>query len=121
MIQKAFRKQMFTFVNFPNGLVWHKTGIYLSRQLSNPFISLIESSLTYQTVWSGSHLELLKIGEIKQIETDSAWLQVIHEKNIYNEVQEVLQPGLRLSDVPQFDLLRNMRHTKGTRRRIPKT
>jgi len=96
-VQHNFNEQTFELINFPNGFVWHEGRTYRSRQMSNPFMSLIESAQMYETVWCRSHLELRELAEIKQIESPPAWLQVIHEMNVCNEVQGVLQPRLNLS------------------------
>jgi hypothetical protein len=95
-VQINFRQQDFEFINFTYGFVWSKHNVYLSRQKSNPFISLIESAHKYRTVWCENHVTLSSLGNIRQLVTPPAWLQVIHNRNVCNEVQGVLQSPTNL-------------------------
>lgn len=97
-VQINFQHQDFEFINFTCGYVWNKHNVYLSLQKSNPFISLIESAHEYRTVWCENHVTLSSLGNIKQLETEPAWLQVIHSWNVCNEVQGVLQQSMNLSE-----------------------
>ena len=97
-VQLNFRHQDFEFINFTYGFVWNNHNVYLSRQKSNPFISLIESVHKYRTVWCENHVTLSSLGSIKQLVTQPAWLQVIHKWNVCNEIQGLLQPSTDLNE-----------------------
>ena len=118
MVQQYFDKQEFEFINFSNGYVWNMNTyeIYLDKQPSNPFISLIEEidnkknidrfpvpydkyhkypvirNRRFVTVWNGiSHPEFKKIGPYKDIEAKPSWLQGIHGENLVNKPRGILQ------------------------------
>ena len=96
MIQNHFDKQKLQFINFNNGYVWNYNTceVYLDEQPSNPFISLIEEVGEIKTVWCENHPELCKVGPVKGITTKPAWLQVVHGRNISNQISGILQsPG----------------------------
>jgi hypothetical protein len=81
-IQQNFRGQEYEFLNFT----------------SNAFISLVESVENYTTVYCGNHMELDQRGRIVQIAKPAAWLQVVHSRNLSNQVwgtpeSEVDLPG----------------------------
>ena len=91
-IQNEFDNQKCEFINFTNGYVLTKNGIYLDKQPSNPFITLIEEAEGFKTVWCEEHNKLSRIGPIMQIESNPAWLQVVHTTNLSNKARGVLQP-----------------------------
>lgn len=96
MVQNRFDRQKLQFLNFTNGYVWNHNSceIYLDEQPSNPFISLIKEVGEIKTVWCGSHSELHKVGPVSEITTKPAWLQVVHGRNVSNQVSGLLQsPG----------------------------
>jgi hypothetical protein len=86
-IQQEFNFQEFEFINLPDGYLWHKNKLYTKRDLSNPFISLIESVSDFQTVWCSGHHLLDSLGPIRQVETNPQWIQVIHKRNVSNRVR----------------------------------
>lgn len=92
IIQSNFNKQQFEFLNFSNGYILNlkknkKIGFYKSKQLSNPFITLIENfNNNFKTVMCDWHTRLNKYGKIVQNNSDYMWLQTIHENNISNIV-----------------------------------
>lgn len=98
LVQRNFRRQECEFLNFPYGYVWHEQKIYLSKQLSNPFISLIErGDGRPRTVWYGNHRRVAQLGSLRQVRSGPAWLQVVHERNLLNEVQGIRRPITRLA------------------------
>lgn len=102
LIQENFTQQEFEFINFTNGYVWSGGKIYYFKYLNNPFMSLIEKldNFTiegFKTVLCGPHTELSKIGVIKQVKSNPTWLQVIHTKNVSNQIR-----GIRCS-IKNFD------------------
>jgi hypothetical protein len=75
--------------------------LYSLKYVSNPFISLVERIKPtlegeLRTILCGEHSQLSALGNIKRIETDSTWLQVIHGKNISNRVRGIRQPIQKL-------------------------
>ncbi len=85
-VQSHFRGQAFEFLNFTNGYVWCDGSIRAAQHGSNPFISLVESTADYSTVYCGNHMELGQQGPVVQIAEPAAWLQVIHGRNLANRV-----------------------------------
>jgi len=87
-IQNLFCGQKFEFINFTNGYVLNKENnrLYSKKDDSNPFISLIETMEDFKTVWCGSHHELSSQGNMRQVETHPMWLQVVHGRNVLNNV-----------------------------------
>lgn len=94
VLQNYFDKQKIQFLNFTNGYVWKNNEIYLFKQPSNPFVSLIEKidDSSFRTVFTGEgHHKLYKVGPVMEIITKPAWMQVIHTKNRANSVKGMLQ------------------------------
>jgi hypothetical protein len=87
-IQSEVKGEAFEFINASNGYVldYERNRLYRKRDLSNPFVSLIEPFRDFKTVWCGPHPKLSTFGPIRQIETEPLWLQVVHGKNISNNV-----------------------------------
>jgi hypothetical protein len=86
VIQDSFRAQQFEFLNFTNGYVWHQGKVFRSHFWSNPFISLVERTGRISSVYSGNHMYLSTLGPIRQIPSPAAWMQVVHGRNLVNEV-----------------------------------
>jgi hypothetical protein len=86
-VQAGFCGQDFEFVNFKNGYVLSGANAYSLRYTSNPFISLIERTQGFQSVFCGNHTLLSKRGPIRQIEETPGWLQVVHDRNLRNHVR----------------------------------
>jgi hypothetical protein len=85
-IQQQFTGQEFEFLNFTNGYIWRKGHLYRGENRSNPFISLVERAEDYSTVYCGNHVELDQTGPIVQIREPAGWLQVVHGRNLLNDV-----------------------------------
>jgi hypothetical protein len=86
-VQDHFCAQDFEFVNFANGYILSGTKAYSFRYASNPFISLIERTQDFQSVFCGDHTLLSRRGPIRQIEEIPGWLQVVHHRNLRNKVR----------------------------------
>jgi hypothetical protein len=100
-IQQNFRSQSFEFLNFTNGYILDTSGegrLWSGRHASNAFISLVERTTNYSTVYCGNHMELDRQGPIEQIARPAAWLQVVHGRNLSNEVWGTPEPELDLYD-----------------------
>jgi hypothetical protein len=97
-IQRHFTGQEFEFLNLTNGYIWSDGRLYRGENYSNPFISLVERTEDYSTVYCGNHMELSQIGPIVQILEPAGWLQVVHGRNILNDVRG--EPS-EIQDVPE--------------------
>lgn len=101
-VQIHFNGQEYQFVNFAHGYCWYNGQVYALEDLSNPFISLIEKIRTttgeFDTVYCGSHTGLSAAGQVLQIDTRPAWIQVIHRGNVSNVIRGKKQPLERLGD-----------------------
>jgi hypothetical protein len=96
-IQQNFRGQEYEFLNFTNGLIWKDGEIRSGRHSSNAFISLVENAENYTTVYCGNHMELDQRGPIAQIAKPAAWLQVVHSRNLSNQVWGTPESGMDLT------------------------
>jgi hypothetical protein len=102
-IQDNFEAREFEFISFVNGYVLDTGKLYAFKYVNNPFTSLVErikstSVNEIRTILCGEHSQLSALGNIKQIETDSTWLQVVHGKNVSNRIRGVRQPIRKLLD-----------------------
>jgi Putative rhamnosyl transferase len=102
-IQDSFEEKEFEFISFVNGYVLDAGKLYSFKYVSNPFTSLVErikstSENKIRTILCGEHSQLSSLGNIKQIETDSTWLQVVHGKNVSNRIRGIRQPICKLLD-----------------------
>jgi hypothetical protein len=102
-IQDGFEEREFEFLSFVNGYVLHDVKLYSFKYTNNPFTSLIErikpaSIDKIRTILCGEHSQLSALGNIRQIQTDSTWLQVVHGKNVSNRIRGVRQPIHKLFD-----------------------
>ena len=96
-----------TVLEFPVGYVLHKNRLYIDRQTHNPFTTLAEpcrGSREYRirTVYSGSHTDVAKLGQIVNVTGEPAWIQVIHGGNLENRARGVRCP---IADIARdFDI-----------------
>lgn len=79
-------------VYFEFGLIQSGTRIYLQRDRSNAFCSVLETWDRPVTCWAAAHNELAHLMPQATIGGPPAWLQVIHGTNVSNRVQ-----GMRVS------------------------
>lgn len=108
-IQDSFKAQECEFINLSFGYCLYNGNLFLIEDKGNPFISLIEKvSRTairdIKTVYCGTHNELSAIGPVIQLETQPAWIQVIHKGNVLNTLRGVKQPIETLSNRFNIDL-----------------
>jgi hypothetical protein len=104
-IQQTARNVGRGFINFPIGLQLYKERLYYSIDRSNPFISFVETldaSERPRTVYQGDHRELRKVGPLTQVWAPPLWLQVIHERNVANQLRGVRR--IRLAAPRSFGL-----------------
>ncbi len=101
-IQNNFAEQEFEFLNFSYGYVLNGGKLYLFKYLQNPFVSLVErvnelSVNGFKTVLCADHTELYSHGKVKQIKTETGWMQIIHGKNNNNRVRGIRQSITKLN------------------------
>ncbi|MFQ5419092.1 MAG: glycosyltransferase [Anaerolineae bacterium] len=87
-VQRQFAGQEVAFINFPSGYLWRKGRLYTKRNEANPFISLVETAVNFQTVWRQGHHLLKSEGNIAQVEMEPQWMQVVHGRNVRNRVRD---------------------------------
>jgi len=90
-IQDQFRGQKFEFINFHHGYSYDLVRRVLieKTQLSNGNgTSLIEQYQAdkIKTVWCDQHGHLSKHGKIINLTNDRSWLQILHDKNVSNDL-----------------------------------
>ncbi|NCC33069.1 MAG: hypothetical protein EOM24_13805 [Chloroflexia bacterium] len=87
-LQRQFAFQAFEFINFADGytLDLQRRRLFMRNYTSNSFISLIERADNPRTVLCRNHTFLSEIGPIKNLRTDPMWLQLVHQRNLGNEV-----------------------------------
>jgi len=104
IIQDNFQNQKFELLNISSGYIWDTSNgnIYLRWTANNPFMSLIEAIEGFQTIWVEPHNNYYdlyhKTGQLRQISTQPAWLQVVHGGNLYNRVNGIRQPRKNMGD-----------------------
>ena len=96
-----------TVLEFPVGYVCHKNRIYLDRQKSNPFTSLVERVDTskdqpFTTIYSGSHLAIDKLGRVLVVTEEPSWIQVVHGDNVANKPRGIRCKATALAE--HFDI-----------------
>lgn len=97
-VQSCFDHQSREVINFRYGYIWHRRRIYLHRDDSNAFASMIESATDLHTVWCRPHPRLVEVAPIRQITDTPAWLQVVHGLNVLNRPRGIRQKRDALGD-----------------------
>ena len=88
-LHQNFVAEAFEFLEFPRGYKLRGDRLYASRQLVNPFISLVERiGDPAKTVWCEKQQALAGLGRIRSIDGSPYWLQVVHERNALNVVHD---------------------------------
>ena len=103
IIQNNFAEQEFEFLNFSYGYVLNGNKLYTFKYLQNPFVSLVErvntlSTNGFKSVLCADHTELYSHGKVKQIKTETGWMQIIHGKNNNNRVRGIRQSITKLDN-----------------------
>ncbi len=97
-VQSVIDQRTPTVINFTEGLLLDLVQGKLYRRFhrSNPFISLVEEvgPDRLSTVWGAEHNRASRLGTVRQIGGQAAWLQIVHDKNALNEVVEGWQVPL---------------------------
>ena len=91
-VQKHVSPAQRNVINFPLGFSWSDGRVYLDRQRSNPFTTLVERAEGAMTIFSSDHRYLEKVAELKQVKAPPMWMQVIHDRNVCNQVRGVRWP-----------------------------
>ena len=85
-VQQQFDGQEFQLVNFPTGLRLRlrRPKLYAHQVQANPFLSLIERNDDVTTIRGCGPHNLLesKYDDIRDVESEPLWLQVVHGRNI---------------------------------------
>lgn len=97
-VQAEFHHQHAEVINFPCGYIWFKGRLYLYRDSSNPFTSLIERAKPLRTIVARPHRKLHELAVIRQAGTTPAWLQVVHGSNNRNRLR-----GKRTCPTPDIE------------------
>lgn len=89
-VQAQFAEQERLFVSLTRGVQVDRSGaVYLSDQLSNPFITLIERRVEGRrpdTVYVVKHARARAHGPIREVRAPVMWMQVVHDLNVSNIV-----------------------------------
>ncbi len=76
-----------TVLNFPEGYTFAGGRLYRHRDASNAFASMCEPPQDALTIWHDWHTHLSRHAPIVQLPPESAWVQVIHGRNVSNRVR----------------------------------
>jgi hypothetical protein len=89
-VQAQFAQQDRLFVSLTRGVQIDRSGaVYLSDQLSNPFLSLVERrepGRLPDTVYVAKHARARAHGPIREVRAPVMWAQVVHDLNLSNIV-----------------------------------
>jgi hypothetical protein len=107
-VQAQFARQDRLFVSITRGVQIDRSGaVYLSDQLSNPFLSLIERREPERlpdTVYVAKHARARAHGPIREVRAPVMWAQVVHDLNLSNIVNGPrVDPGV-VAERLRFDL-----------------
>jgi hypothetical protein len=105
-VQQQFTKQDFMAIDYIDGFTLQvEPEVKLGKRthLHNPFISLIEKSDTFETVWSRErHGEWSKVKYLKTIRNQFLWMSIIHGENKANDF--VGFGKVKWSDIEKFHI-----------------
>ncbi|MBF4768356.1 hypothetical protein ISU10_11315 [Nocardioides agariphilus] len=89
-VQAQFARQDRLFVSLTRGVQVDRSGaVYLSSQISNAFISLIERrepGRPPDTVYVAKHARARAHGPIREVRAPVMWMQVVHDLNVANMI-----------------------------------
>lgn len=91
VIQQHFQAQDFKFLNFKKGYIYdlQKNRLQAQTYISGPFMTLIEKKkdlIMNKTVFCEDHQLMAGLYPVFDIVDDRYWLQVVHEKNLVNDM-----------------------------------
>jgi len=87
--QQYFASRSAGLLTFPQGCQLAQGEFYARPYLGNPFLSRVEPAQVAQTVYALKHWQHKENGAARIWTRDAAWLQVLHEQNLANEVRGV--------------------------------
>ena len=107
-VRAQFARQDRLFVSLTRGVQIDRSGaVYLSDQLSNPFLSLIERrdpERLPDTVYVAKHARARAHGPVREVRAPVMWAQVVHDLNLSNIVNGPrVDPGV-VAERLRFDL-----------------
>jgi hypothetical protein len=94
VLQSNLRFDRRHFLNFPVGVLLYNDKTFLYRHRSNAFISLLEPTDEFLTVYSEQHVHAERIAPITQLPEFPAFLQTVHGNNRSNRPRGVRVPRL---------------------------
>ncbi len=107
-VQAQFARQEPLFVSITRGVQIDRSGaVYLSDQLSNPFLSLIERrepGRLPDTVYVAKHARARAHGPIREVRAPVMWAQVVHDLNLSNIVNGPRMDPRVVAERFRFDL-----------------
>lgn len=85
-----------TVLDFPVGYVWYRGRIYRYHLPLNAFTTLAEPRRSlkgsgFHTVYTGSHTQLGRVGDVVAVNSRPSWLQVVHGGNLENRPRGIRQ------------------------------
>lgn len=95
-------------IDFPVGYCLQKDTLFIKRQPCNPFVTLIEKihhsggGRPFCTVLWIKHRLIHQIAPVNRLESFPMWIQVIHDRNLYNKTRG--QPVAALLSPNDFGL-----------------
>ena len=103
-VQRAFRPHRLQFINLPFGYQLAGRQIYLRPYLASSFASLVEQvdAGPVRTVHFVDH-HLIGRHSVRQIWSPPAWLQVVHDRNLANDIRGIPASGRAASELFGLD------------------
>lgn len=87
VLNKSDRSTEELYINFPHGYQYCNGAVYDFVDLTNAFVSLLESNRTLHTVYWVDHPAIYDKAPVAQVETYPIYLQNVHEGNVYNYIR----------------------------------
>ncbi len=84
------------YINFPKGYQYCDGDVYDFTDITNAFVSLLETSRTRHTVYWIDHPGIYEKAPVAQVETFPIYLQNVHEGNVYNYIRGEKAGGAEL-------------------------
>ncbi|WP_432736547.1 glycosyltransferase [Maridesulfovibrio sp. FT414] len=75
------------YINFPNGYQYCNGDVYDFADITNAFVSLLETNRTLHTVYWVDHPSIYDKAPVAQVETKPIYLQNVHDGNVYNYIR----------------------------------
>lgn len=109
-IQKNVKVGHLEFINITSGLIITSNKAYSKNDYSNPFISLSEPFVGFETVWVKEHHRVSSHAPIKQLQLKHGWIQCVHGGNIANQVRGVRVKKENVSESVSPHLIQHVKH-----------